>query len=379
MRFVAHFLFTLIVASSFLEGTRAWAGGEYGNTAAISKGVATNNGAPDPSLPNLTARYRQANDNLTLQALYLQNKIEGIDQAVKAGNDDEALKALGPFCMGSETSGAGLKTCADRYRDFQGLALARMRAAMGSNEDTIARMTSGRKLDGTVQGDLVMVDTGLKPGAYTPDVPTLAELETEYKKSGGLNGLPGAKSDYNKVKADAKKWFQELAIHNPKEKEMKFRAPVAADPRDENRKDEKLVMIDRDSKGEDSNDPDMKAYLLKKANDLDAKLQGVDQSAQINSKSGGINSKTMKRDDKITYEAFTEARKNLIGAVEKTFGEKNAVAQIRGPANVQTKSSLYKKDEYKDTDKIRRPPSNQSSRYIKYDLTKFWETIRDNY
>jgi len=117
---------------------------------------------------------------------------------------------------------------------------------------------------------------------------------------------------------------------------------------------------------------------LKKGTELDAKLQAVDNSVKPNPPAMKLSEKTFKRDDVIDYEAFKESRENLIRAVEKTFKDKNEVVQIRGPANTQTKASLHDKS-YKDTDKIRRPPSNESSRYIKYDLTEFWKTIQANY
>ena len=79
MGFVRTFL--VMAALSLTLSMFAIAGtSEYGNTA--TTGSAKDK--EDPSVTNLSWRYRQANDNLTLQALYLKKKVAKIDEAIKA-------------------------------------------------------------------------------------------------------------------------------------------------------------------------------------------------------------------------------------------------------------------------------------------------------
>lgn len=371
-------IFTVVITANFAVFS-ARADNLNGNTATNSSGAKTP-AQQDPNMPDLSKRYQQANDNLRFQAIYLQKKMDGIEDAVQHKREAEALTALGGFCLSSETSGTGLNDCVRRYKDFQGLALARIRAAIGTNDHHIGRLVSGRNPDGTITGGAPLVQTDYKRDPYTPDVPTLVELEAEYKKSGGMNGI-GPKSNYNTLRQDAKKWVQELAIHDPKAREIKFRAPVAYDPSAAEEKERTVVMKDVDAQGIEKNDDEVLQYEKKKAKNLDDGFKPVDQSTSARSQQK-LDSKTFKATNKIEYDAFTETRKGFIGVVEKKMGSQQAqVGKIRSPANGSNsggQEELYK-TAYKDTDKIRRPPSAKESHYIQYDLTEFWKTIKEHY
>ncbi len=364
------------MALSLVLSAQAFAGpSQYGTTAT----TANTKDAVDPTITNLAWRYRPANYTLTLHPIYPHKTVSKIDEAMKySKNDDDVRRALGAFCNSGETHHDGLIACVERHKDFQGLALARIRAAIGSNEDHIARLTSGRKFDGTVEGDQVVVNLGQKPGPYTPDIPTVYDLESEYKKSGTLGGLPGNKAKYNDLRNAAKKWVQELAIHDPQAKEIKFKAPVAADPRDPALKDEKVVMFERGHDGEEVNDSDLKKYVQKKAADLDRDFKDADQNGNSTEKEKPFNAKAIQTDERLNYEAYKDARESLIGAVEKTFTNSNEVVDVKSADRYGSKDAL-KTRKYDDKDKIRRPASNASSRYIKFDLTTFMKTIQNDY
>ncbi len=250
----------------------------------------------------MACRYHHANDNLTMQALYLVTKVSKVQTAIKADpKSAEARITLGAFC----TDGAeDLDACFNRYKDFQKLALLDIRQAIGKNEDSIARLTTGRKADGTVPNETaISFSSGEEEHPYVPDVPTLSDLENSY-----LQGkLKPAGQAYSR--AEIQKWSESLIINDPRTRYLQFsKTPAVGNPYQEEKSSYSVYMEQRDDNG-NSAGPDGRAVKIYKDAEKSVQEFAKDKDKKIDGKNKVVApSKSLKKDDSISYEAFVQAR-----------------------------------------------------------------------
>jgi hypothetical protein len=344
----------------------------------------------------MACRYHRANDNLTMQALYLVTKIQKVDDDLQGDEKDStngapaARVAIGPVC---KSDSEDIHDCFDRYKDFQRVALLKIRQAIGANEDAIARLTANRNLDGTVTGTSVVYDSGQKAPAYLPDVPTLSELEAAYVKG----NLKPSGATY--ARADVQKWSEDLIRPDPKAPFLQFtKNPVSGNPYEKQSADSMLYMESRSAAGTPTGlDPRIKADLKK----AQASLEGYAKDRTVSKDPVTViaPTKNLKSDDAITYDAFKDARSEINSKLDASVqaGDKN-----RKPANdpkkkatpggdpsaavskdiqvnnlSETNRSPSAKTDYDPDQKVQRPPDMQNSRYIRYDLSDMLQEIED--
>ncbi len=334
----------------------------------------------------MACRYHRANDNLTMQALYLVTKIKKIQDAETSGNatkEHEARTSMGGFCRESEPE---LSTCFTRYKSFQRVALLQIRESIGKNEDTIARLTTGRKSDGTVDGTAVTFEANVERQPYIPDVPTVSEMEQAYLE-GKLKPSGSAFTG-----AEIQKWSQDLVLSNPKVRYLEFeKESVVGNPYQKEKTGYSLYRVKRAGSGSEKTDPKTE----KLAQDAMKTIAGVAKEKSFDPKASVITPKNLKKDDPLSYDAFIQARSVVNSAVQKDVDKKDSAEKVRSPAakadekdpkvspsgkpspavgasedvNVSRKPSSganYKV--YEPEERITRPEGLKNSRYIKYNI-----------
>lgn len=342
----------------------------------------------------MACRYHRANDNLTMQALYLVTKISKIDGAEKSGDaskEQEARTSMGAFCRGSDSD---LSDCFNRYKSFQRLALLQIRESIGKNEDVIAKLTTGRKADGTVDGTAVTFEANVERQPYIPDVPTLSEMEQAYLQG---NLKPSGEKFTG---AEIKKWSEELVRSNPKARYLEFeKESVEGNPYQKEKTGYSLYRVKGSGSGAEKTDP--KAEKL--AQDAMETIKAVAKEKSFDPKASVITPKNLRKDDSLSYDAFIQARSVVNSAVQNDVDKKDSVEKSRSPAekkdpkastsgkpspgptiapsannqavgasediNVARKpSSGGNYTPYEPEQRIKRPEGLKNSRYIKYNI-----------
>ena len=268
--------------------------------------------------------------------------------------------------------------------------------------------------------------------AYIPEVPTVSELETAYKE-GKLKPSTGVHSA-----EEIKKWSQELVGIAPRNQRfLEFnKTPVDANPYQADQTKNKIHMLVRDGNGLSPSDKAIEAEILKSQKSLKEVAEGRDV---LGKDIKTISPKDLNKDDKVTYDALTEARSLLnerlaadftkdgkrvpagdeIAKTEKDKSDPKgkdgkklddgglkakredakaqrddgrvdstaeATASGRAAADqsrdlqVQKQSartpSGFKK--YGDEERVKVPEQIQNSRYIRYDLNQLFTEIQDS-
>jgi hypothetical protein len=370
----------------------------------------------------MACRYHRANDNLTLQALYLITKMKKIDEALGNGEETRAKTALGGFCT---DSGEEAEACFDRYKAFQRVALLQIRQAIGKNEEMIARLTSGRKNDGTVEGDTVSFGANADPEAYVPEVPTVSELEKAY-----LDGkLKPTGSKYSA--AEIQKWSVELVGIAPNgQRFLEFnKKTVDGNPHQAEKTKYQLHMIARDGSGAANTD----AAAVKAVQGSQKAIKEVaDNQVQLGVDAKVIGPKDIARDDSVSHSALKEARSilnsRIAGALakdgasrapagksapdsknaastsakegaasksaanpqstsEKSADPKSTAALVSSNAASDAQDLSVKRNtasdpksyrEYADEERVQVPEKVDQSRYIRYNLNELFTDIEDS-
>lgn len=394
-----------VLATSPAQATQPTQMGSY----AAPSGGAKKSGVQTEASCGLSCRYHRANDNLTIQALYLVTKLQKIEEAYQdGGREDEIRAATGPVCKNSPS----IDDCVRNYKAFQALALLKIRQSMGKNESMMVDLTHGRTVDGKVEGDFIGFATGEEADPYTPNVPTFDELQVEFES---LKREQPEKARYSEQ--DLKGWAQSLIINNPKERLIQFdKKTVSGNPHTnpgDSNGGYRLTREVKDGMGNpvDANKDERLLYeknaaLVKGVSQQKLKAGGSTekllQPKDIKGKGKGYDSK-----DSISYQAFTEARSRIIDKVNEDTrkdGPRKPAAQATSPKkdekdakktgidpkkipdandrridsekNVEVKSKTqpaYRT--YDDNAKITRPPGSKNSRYIRYDVQELLKDI----
>lgn len=344
----------------------------------------------------MACRYHRANDNLTMQALYLVTKIGKVDDAIQNSRESEARTALGAFCKSDSEE---IDACFSRYKDFQRVGLLELRQAIGKNEDTIARLTANRKADGTVEGTAITFESGEAKTPYLPEVPTLSELEESYLKG---NLRPNG-SKYSR--AEIQKWSQDLVVNNPNARYLQFQGKAAVgNPYQEEKSSYSLYLEDRDAEGKAAGE-DKRAVGLYKKSETTIREFAEDKKKEIADREIKVvaPTKNLAKDDKVTYDAFVQARSVINGKLEADVKRVDQEEKDRRIANdaqpkpkpsaspsgtpspvaganpgasrdvkVTTGNSAIRAPSamrtYGPDETVERPKEMKNSRYIKYDL-----------
>lgn len=340
----------------------------------------------------ISCRYSRANDNLTLQAVYLIQKIKRVDDAISEGEEVKARTALGGFCRNKSEA---IGSCFTRYKAFQRVGLLEIRQAIGKNEDTIARLTHARKEDGKVDGDALVYEIGGKErDAYVPEVTTLSELEASYL-SGNLKPT-GSKYSATEIRS----WSQTLVMNNPLERTIEFRKEsVEGNPYQTEKTAYRLYMTKKDGNGKDATDA--AAAALYKGSQKQIGDYVKDQ--QI-SGATAIAPSQLEKKDKLSYDSITEARSLLNSRIDgdlkkdsdpvvqrKIAADPKADPSAKPsprpsslPESAQSRevrvgerrpSSGYRP--YGDEEKVVPPEALKNSRYIRYNIQEMFQDIQD--
>jgi len=347
----------------------------------------------------LACIYHKANDNITIQVLYLINKVKEID----AEQSEEKIRiATGAICPTSME----IIDCKNRYKGFQAFSLLQLRQAMGRNEDMLAKLTHGRQADGTVSGNYIGFAVDEKAEPYTPDVPTLAALQKSFEKTS-----PENQKVY--TPKQLKRWSENLILSNPKANLIEFRKkPVVGNPHQSAKNGGySLTMEEKDRAGNSApiSKREEKIYdrsytEVKKVSD-----QITDRKANPNEGTKVISPKEIlgkgegkESADEISYRAYTQARSLVIDKVnqdsKKDVAErkpaqkpdpqaiaKKSVLQPVGQTSekklekgVELKKEPVQRKIAKDDEKIAKPESIKNSRYIRYDPKDALDAIEDS-
>jgi hypothetical protein len=352
----------------------------------------------------MACRYHRANDNLTMQALYLVTKIKKIDEAEKSGQStqvEEAKISMGGFCR----SGEDISDCFPRYKSFQRVALLQIREAIGKNEDVIAKLTTGRKSDGTVDGTAVTFEANVERQPYIPDVPTVSEMEQAYLE--GKLKTPKSKFTGREIQ----KWSEELVLSNPKSRYLEFeKESVEGNPYQKEKSGYSLFRVKGAGSGTEKIDP--KAEGLSNAALKEVEKVAKDKNFDTDAKA--ISPKDLKKEDPLSYAAFIQARSVVNSAVQKDVDKPDKAEKSRSPAAkkdpkaspsgspspvpspgpsilpsagnqnvgasedvkvVARKPSASTYREYQPEERIVRPEGMKNSRYIKYNIHELMNDI----
>jgi hypothetical protein len=258
-------------------------------------------------------------------------------------------------------------------------------------------LTTGRKGDGTVEGTALVFETGEENVPYMPDVPTLSELEASYLKG----NLKPTGTTYSR--AEIQKWSQDLIVNNPKTRYLQFTAkPVVGNPYQEEKSSYSLYMENKAGGGPAPADDRAITQFNKAKGSVEDMAK--DKTIADGQFKAIAPSKTLKKDDAITYDAFTQARNVINSKIEtdvkrsdqeeqnrKVAGEKKDPTSqpSPGPSGVpaasMTNAGVSREvkvttgnsgrtpsgspvKQYGEDEKVARPPEMKNSRYIKYDL-----------
>jgi hypothetical protein len=337
----------------------------------------------------MACRYHRANDNYTLQALYLITKIEKIGRAVQT-DEPAARTALGAFCRSSSEP---VQACFDRYKAFQRVALLQIREGMGRNQETIARLTSGRKSDGSVEGDAITFASGKdEANGYVPEVPSLTELENAYLQ-GNLKPRGGRYSAN-----DIRKWSQELVGYGKTARYMEFqKEAVAGNPHASDKSEYKLHMMKRSGNDEAVTD----ATVEKEAKKSDAEIAGYSKGNIDTSSVTALTPAQLKDKDAISFQSLVEARTILNSKIEGDLPGSRSPASVKKtdgktePGKTDAKDPKAPGDSkdilinsanrtpsgkktYGPDDKVQPPAQSNGSRYIRYDMKDFFNQIESS-
>jgi len=349
----------------------------------------------------LACQYHKANDNITIQVLYLINKVKQIEV-----EEDEAKirTATGALCKGV----ADVVDCKNRYKAFQAFALLQLRQSLGRNEDTLAKLTHGRQADGSVSGTFIGFAIDEKSDPYTPDVPTLAELQTQFEA--------GKYSKKKYTQKQLKKWSEELVLSNPKAQLIEFKKQsVEGNPHSTDKKSGyQLTMEEKDKSGKSLPISKREEKIYDRALKEVEKVrdQMTDRNADPNDGTVLISPKEIlgKGDgkesaDEISYKAYTDARSLVIDKVnqdskkestsrkpaqtpEKKVVKKSDSKESESPdpssgekpaeRGVAVKKEFVQRRIAKDDEKISKPENIKNSRYIRYDVKDMMDSIEES-
>lgn len=383
----------------------------FGGTFAAPTGTSKASQVTSEATCGLACQYHKANDNITIQVLYLINKVKQIEI-----EEDEAKirTATGAICKNV----GDVVDCKNRYKAFQAFALLQLRQSLGRNEDTLAKLTHGRQADGTVNGSFIGFATNEKTEPYTPDVPTLAELQKQFE---------AGKSNKKQIsQKDLKKWSEELILSNPKAGLIEFRKKsVEGNPHSADKKSGyQLTMEQKDKAGKSIpiSKREEKIYdrALKEVEKVRDQL--TDRNADPNDGTVVISPKEVlgKGDgkesaDEISYKAYTDARSLVIDKVnqdsKKELTERKPAQKPEKKAEKQSDGKVLAKSEKdagkdskdaespssekptekgvavkkefvqrriaKDDEKIAQPENIKNSRYIRYDVKDMMDSIEE--
>lgn len=141
---VGNLIFSLSICPSFAAGTLVEEPPPYASGAtAVINATPGNVGNAHQVLedPNYTecgmeCLYLKANNNITLQALFVKEKsdriIETDQNSTDPGREQKLKKLLGNFCADSET----IEDCKDRYLRLNKFWLVKARASIGKNQES---------------------------------------------------------------------------------------------------------------------------------------------------------------------------------------------------------------------------------------------------
>jgi hypothetical protein len=185
-----------------------------------------------------TCLLQKANENLSLQALYILNRINTLQGMATSGDsvqqDTLVNKELANLCPDVSVSDAGANTCFQRYVRVQVVALRQMKTAIANNQNSLIGYRSDVQAvggDGTIQRKAVSPNTvaqyenGPKKKVQTTYVTDLASkddvnraYESETKEMKYLASEP------------YQKWVEEDRPHQPNKEDFYNWKSVPLDP-----------------------------------------------------------------------------------------------------------------------------------------------------
>lgn len=286
--------------------------------------------------------YQKANENLSLQALYLVQKIGALKDLKDQGKDSAILNNLQGFCLQGEVGA----DCFNRYKRLQVFALQKIRAAMVQNADAAARLRS--------EAPVVSYGDGKTRKPQVPYVVTYEDLKKEYAELQRLGG------------EDYRQWADSRPFKPSKDDFVKFKT-IYRDP--ENPKAGTLQIVERDASGNVAYDDAAYQRALKNyENQMEG--QNGDLSKVRAGKGNQLKGNDVEKNSgSVSVGAFKESHKEIVETVNSSFGGIRSVSEVnygpqpRKPANASAATAATGNEPV-----IPPPSSGGERRFVTFDM-----------
>jgi hypothetical protein len=294
----------------------------------------------------MSCLYEKGNENLSLQAMYIMNKIEALEGAVRAGNHSEAFERLGRYCTEEERNATkpDATACMSRYAREQILVLRKIELAVATNAVNAGRFKNGPELDVKAGPPIFSMlqdpDAKTPKMPQTPYVPKFNELVDQYKReTATLTDL---------MSADYERWSS-ARYAKPQQDDYVVMQEVNRDPA--NKKSGSLMVVKKTKDGKPIKD--LQAY--RNAHNRWDQMQKTYKKDMENALKAARERRSKQRTMELdtvamnkNREIFGDARQPIVQAANKQA--KAAGIQSRsemtflGPANNVARSVVARKD-----------------------------------
>jgi hypothetical protein len=328
------------------------------------------------------------------------------------------------FCGFSDATDSDLvRRCyKDKYESFHAISLMNLREAIGRNEDTIAKLVTGRAKNGEVTTGSKVIDFNEEEDTYIPDVLSVHDLKAQYQKS-----VAQDPTKLSRTKIENQKWVSELLIPGKTPDLVEFKK-VSKDG-EKSIKESPLNMVNQDDQGNAKKDTKLSKLLeahLKKPEVQEEIKNAKDRlkNSKLTPIKADVAVKNFERDiigengqgpeDRISADAFSYARNQILYRLDegkKALTEEQTVDSYGNPiiktasskenenkteakekasatnskkeaSSLTVNSDQFKmKNEkelaaiYSQESKFKKPAENQNSNYIRYDLDELLSDI----
>ncbi len=270
---------------------------------------------------NQFCQYRHSYETVLLQMTYLAQKSAAIQLAhEKGGRDQEVIKATETVCTVTSA-----KQCVEQYKIFAAYSLIKLRDQATYLQDSMATMTPGRQADGSLKPTSAVTMDGLKPGTYSTDVYTLEKMEEFYGKSVDDQGkqLSGQTLTKAKIKAS---WAELIGkglssatntIDFSRKLDKKRVESTQNVGQSTNR--QMYYRYERTGDGKEVQDGAFAKYRTTVIKKVDRDIARTPESGADIKRATSM--ENLKKDDSISYEAWTAARSEFGRALKAADGQ----------------------------------------------------------
>jgi hypothetical protein len=268
--------------------------------------------APDFEDCGQACLYHKANENVSLQAVYVLRKI-----AILQDNPQKARENLPGFCKEFEQD----ESCVKRYLRVQIPRLRRMRTALVLNSDSAAKLKSPRQKAVFEQGD--------RTDGKLPQVPYVSSYEDLKKEHAKMRGL---------ISEEFRRFADSVSRPPARDEFIQFRE-IDRDPEDP--RSGKMVVAVTGPDGRHAIDEraylaalkDYEQHAQTAIDDRKALLENLPEVAKLDRLPGAPRSLDARTADE-SRQAFTEARGTIIDTANRVLKRSGVVADTKPSAEL---------------------------------------------